>query len=181
MRPKLLLHICCAPDATVGIEELSESYDVDGFFYNPNIHPDTEYDRRLASARHLASIVDLELLEGPYNDDVWFDAARGLEAEPEKGKRCEICFQLRIDVAARTAAEMGYAAVATVLTTSPHKDAARINEIGHEAAAKHGLEYISTDLKKRDGFRRSVQLSRQYNLYRQNYCGCIFSLTRNGT
>ena len=178
MKDKLLLHICCAPDATVGIEELSDFYDVAGFFYNPNIHPDTEYNKRLLAARRLSTRVDINLLEGSYDDEVWFEAAIGYETEPEKGKRCELCFMLRIEETCRVAAEKGYAIVATVLTTSPHKNAARINEIGREAAARHGVQYLATDLKKKDGFKRSIQLSREYGLYRQNYCGCIFSKTK---
>jgi len=177
MKKKLLLHICCAPDATVGIEDLADEYDTVGFFYNPNIHPETEYKKRLDSARGLSGATGLALKEGKYDDDSWFETVTGLEAEPEKGLRCDACFRIRIEETARTAREEGFEIISTVLTTSPHKDAEKINIIGQEIADEYGLEYLPTDLKK-NGFSRSVQLSRKYNLYRQNYCGCIFSKTR---
>lgn len=178
MKKKLLLHICCAPDATVGIEDLADDYDTVGFFYNPNIHPETEYEKRLDSTKSLAAAAGLPLEEGQYDDDRWFEAATGFEAEPEKGLRCDACFRIRIEETARTAREEDFEIIATVLTTSPHKDAEKINSIGQEIADAYGLEYLPTDLKKKNGFSRSVQLSRKYNLYRQNYCGCIFSKTR---
>ncbi len=178
MKKKLLLHICCAPDATVAIEELADDYDTAGFFYNPNIYPGTEYDKRLDSAINLAAASDLVLKVGQYDAGRWFEAVTGLEAEPEKGLRCDTCFRMRMEETARTAMGEGFEIIATVLTTSPHKNAEKINSIGREIADEHGLEYLSTDLKKKDGFPRSVQLSRELNLYRQNYCGCIFSKTR---
>ncbi len=178
MKKKLLLHICCAPDATIAIEDLADGYDTVGFFYNPNIHPDTEYEKRLDSTKSLADAAGLALKEGQYDDDRWFEAATGFEAEPEKGLRCEICFRMRIEETARIARKEGFEIISTVLTTSPHKDAEKINSIGQEIADAYGLEYLPTDLKKNNGFSRSVQLSREYNLYRQNYCGCIFSKTR---
>lgn len=178
MKKKLLLHICCAPDATVGIEELADDHDTEGFFYNPNIHPHGEYVKRLEATKNLAAEVDLVIWEGDYDDSMWFGSIRGLEAEPEKGLRCETCFRIRMEETARKAREEGFEVIATVLTTSPHKDAEKINAIGREVAEQYGLEYLSTDLKKKDGFYRSVRLSRKYNLYRQHYCGCTFSRIR---
>ncbi len=178
MKKRLLLHICCAPDATVAIEDLADDFDTAGFFYNPNIHPGTEYERRLDSTKNLAAAEGLVLKEGQYDADRWFEAVTGLEAEPEKGLRCDTCFRMRMEETARMARGEGFEIIATVLTTSPHKDAGKINSIGQEIADEYGLEYQSTDLKKKNGFSRSVQLSREHNLYGQNYCGCIFSKTR---
>lgn len=172
---RLLLYVCCAPDATVAIERLRPDFDITMFFYNPNVHPRKEYDLRLEAARQLGEILQVKVLEGDYDASAWFEAVKGLEQEPEGGRRCEICLRERLEATARVAAAQGYGAFAAVLTVSPHKDAAMINRMGARAGEHYGVAYIPTDLKKKDGFKRSVALSREYGLYRQNYCGCEFS------
>jgi hypothetical protein len=172
---RLLLHICCAPDATVGSERLKADFEVVGFFYNPNIHPRSEYDRRLAAMRTVSEVDGLAFIEGPYDTSSWLEKAKGLEEEPEKGLRCEACIRMRLRDTARLARDRGFHAFAAVLTVSPHKDAAMVNRLGFQASEEFGVEYIPTDLKKKDGFKRSIELSRQYGLYRQDYCGCEFS------
>jgi predicted adenine nucleotide alpha hydrolase (AANH) superfamily ATPase len=173
---KLLLHICCAPDATIGLERFPEEYEVEGFFYNPNIHPAEEYTKRLEAMARLAEQTGFPWREGDYDTERWFEEAAGLEKEPEKGKRCEVCIRLRLEQAAVVTREEEFDAFAAVLTVSPHKDAELVNRLGREAGKKYGVKYIPTDLKKEDGFRRSIELSREYGLYRQRYCGCIFSV-----
>lgn len=176
MKKKLLLHICCAPDATVGIERLIEQFHVAGHFYNPNIHPPGEYQRRLAAMEELARALSFPYHEGEYDPEGWFTATRGMEREPEKGRRCAECIRIRLQVTARAAKDGGFDLFAAVLTVSPHKDAALINRLGEEAGRLHGVQYLPTHLNKKGGFGRSVELSRRYGLYRQNYCGCVFSM-----
>lgn len=177
MQPKtrLLLHICCAPDATVVVERLSAEYDLAVYFYDPNIHPEEEYRLRCDEMQKLADRLGIPFFEGEYDADRWFGMVKGLEHEPEGGARCAVCFRMRLERAARFAAEKGYRIFTTVLTVSPHKDADLINRLGREAAASHGVEFIEGNFKKKDGFKRSVELSREYGLYRQDYCGCLYS------
>ena len=175
MSKRLLVHVCCAPDATVAFERLSGEWDVIGYFYNPNIHPSEEYAKRLTEFVQLGRAMGMETRQGEYVVDEWFEAIRGLENEPEKGKRCEVCYRFRMEETARLAKFEGFDAFATVLTVSPHKNAQKINATGQELSEKYGVSYLQTDLKKKDGFKRSVELSRQFGLYRQKYCGCQFS------
>lgn len=175
---RLLLHVCCAPDATVGVEALSSHFCVTMLFHNPNIHPRQEYDRRLQATKKLGAILNVDVLEGDYDTASWFNTVSGLEEEPEKGRRCEVCLRTRLETTARLAAMKGFDAIAAVLTVSPHKDAAMINRTGAKAGEDYGIEYIATDLKKKDGYKRSVALSREYGLYRQDYCGCKFSMRK---
>ncbi|MDZ7373490.1 MAG: epoxyqueuosine reductase QueH [candidate division KSB1 bacterium] len=174
-RPRLLLHVCCAPDATVGFERLGNEYEITAFFYNPNIHPEAEYNLRAQEFERLCAQMGVPYVVGPYDAQRWFDLVRGLEDEPERGRRCDVCYRMRLERTAQEAAQRQFDGFAVVLTVSPHKSASKINEIGEEVAARYGVRYIPTDLKKRDGFRRSVELSRQFGLYRQDYCGCLFS------
>lgn len=172
----VLLHICCAPDASHGVPAMQEKYRVTGFFFNPNIQPGMEYDRRLLVTRTLTDSMPfpLEVAEG--GEEEWEDAVRGLEDEPERGRRCEACIRMRL---ARTAAEaksLGFPAFSTVLTVSPKKDAAMVNRIGREEGEKAGVAFLEADLKKKDGFRKSVETTKRLGIYRQNYCGCRFSL-----
>jgi predicted adenine nucleotide alpha hydrolase (AANH) superfamily ATPase len=171
-----LLHVCCAPDATVAIERLSQDYAVETFFYNPNIHPREEYEKRLAEMRKVAERYGVPLHEGPYDEARWFDLARGLMDEPERGRRCETCFRMRLEATAAFARDRGFQAFAATLTVSPHKDANLVNRLGKEAGERFGVAYLATDLKKKDGFKRSLELSRELALYRQDYCGCLSSL-----
>jgi len=175
-KPTLLLHICCAPDATVAIERLSQDHEVETFFYNPNIHPREEYEKRLAEMRRVAEQAGVPLHEGPYDDARWFDLARDLMDEPERGRRCEVCFRMRLEATAAFARDRGFQAFAATLTVSPHKDANLVNRLGKEAGERFGIPYLPTDLKKKDGFKRSLDLSRELRLYRQDYCGCLSSL-----
>ena len=169
---KLLLHICCAPCATYVVEELKPSL---AYFYNPNLQTHEEYLLRLSEFRRYASIVGLEFIEGPYDKENWFSIVKGYEEEPEGGKRCEICYRERLEKTAFIAKERDYTHIATTLTVGPTKKASMINEIGEKVAEGCGLKFISGDFKKHDGFKISCQLSKDLNLYRQKYCGCIFS------
>jgi len=175
---RLLIHICCAPDATVGIERLSQDWETEGLFSNSNIHSPEEYKKRLKALETLANEMGFTFADDSYEPDVWLESVRGLEEEPEKGLRCEICIRERLRATARVAKDKGFDAFAAVLTVSPHKDAGMINRLGAEAGEEFGVEYLPTDLKKQDGFKRSVQMTKQYGIYRQDYCGCEYSRSR---
>ena len=178
-RPTLLLHCCCAPCSSAVLERLDGRFRLDALYWNPNISPETEYQVRLTELRRLAEEMPLtrtpDVFAPEYDAQVFFDAVRGLDAEPEGGKRCEICFRLRLEQTARLASAQGYEFFATTLTISPLKNAALLNEIGSDLAQKYGVSWLFSDFKKQDGYRRSVALSAEYGLYRQNYCGCVFS------
>ncbi len=176
MKKRLLLHICCAPDQTIAVERTTDEYDVTGFFSNFCIEPKGEYYRRLDNAKYLARIQNIELIEDEYLVNVFLEIAKGLEAEAERGKRCLKCIEYRMRRTAEFAARLKFDTFATTLTVSPHKDADYINRVGEELAWEFDLEYLSTNFKKRDGFKRSVELSKKLGLYRQDYCGCRFSL-----
>lgn len=220
---KLLLHCCCAPCSTVAFERLTPDYGVTAYYCNPNITDEEEYRLRLKELVRLAGEFGVDVIDGGYTPEKFFAAAKGLEAEPERGARCAECFRLRLDATAAysvgskvssvpaayvtgsnaklisaaaaetktTLVPAAYAAkkesilsyavenkfnfFATTLTLSPLKDAVLINKIGFEAAARYGAEYLPSDFKKRDGNRRSAELCARFGLYRQNYCGCVFS------
>lgn len=174
-RPKLLLHICCAPDATYAVKLLENDYEVTGYFYNPNIQPEEEYEKRLAETGRLFKLWDLKLYSGEYNLNNWRKAIIGLENELEGGRRCAACFDFRLKKAAQFAKENGYDIFTTTLTISPHKNAALINELGQNYARQRGVEFLVRDLKKQNGFKKSIELSKELGLYRQDYCGCSFS------
>ncbi|MCE5251300.1 epoxyqueuosine reductase QueH [bacterium] len=176
--PRLLLHICCGPCAGPVIERLSGGYDITGYFYNPNIQPPDEYERRLEAARTAAERFGIELIEERYDPETFFDAVRGLENEPENGARCPVCYRLRLSAAASYAARHSFDFIASTLTLGPQKRAAVINPIGHEAATTEGVGFLDGDWKKQDGFRRSLELSRDMDIYRQHYCGCRFSIRK---
>jgi predicted adenine nucleotide alpha hydrolase (AANH) superfamily ATPase len=174
-RRRLALHSCCAPCSSYVLEFLSEYFDVTVFFYNPNIHPLDEYEHRLSEQHRLCELLDIPIVECGYDTQGFFDAARGLEREPEGGERCKKCFELRLDNTAYLAKAAGFELFTATLTVSPHKNACIINEAGAAAARRYGIEWLPCDFKKRGGYQRSIELSRQYGLYRQDYCGCIFS------
>ncbi|MDZ7271998.1 MAG: epoxyqueuosine reductase QueH [candidate division KSB1 bacterium] len=174
-RRSILLLACCAPDATVAIERLKPEWEVVVFFYNPNIHPPAEYELRAQEMRKVAEAMQVELVVGPYDQTAWFEAVRGLEQEPEKGRRCSVCFSMRLEATAREAVRRGIGTFATTLTVSPHKDAGVICALGQEIATRYGVAFLAANFKKQDGFKRSIELSRALGLYRQNYCGCVFS------
>ena len=171
----LLLHVCCAPDATVVIERLTHDYSLLICFYNPNIHPKTEYKKRKAEMVRVAKQMGVEVVDCKYENNVWFELTKGLESESEKGKRCKVCFVMRLREIARIAKREHIDTFATVLTVSPHKNAQLINQIGLEIGRELSVDYLVADFKKKDGFKRSLELSKIYGLYRQDYCGCIFS------
>ncbi len=172
---KLLLHICCAPDATHPLQILNNDYELGAFFYNPNIHPGGEYAKRLKDMRVLGKKWGIVLYEGEYDRDRWLLLAEKYKEEPEGGKRCEICYAMRLEETAKKAREEGYDLFGAVLTISPHKDARKINKIVREICEKHGVPFLESDFKKKDGFKKSVELSKGLGLYRQSYCGCTYS------
>ncbi len=173
---RLLLHVCCAPCASYCLTQTALAVRVTAFFYNPNMDTSEEYEKRLAELRRLVRETgEADVLETGYRSEDFVAIARGYEDAAEGGARCERCFRLRLFETARQAKAGGYDLFATTLTVSPMKNAALIDRVGREAAEEFGVEYLPTDFKKRGGYLRSVELSRQYGLYRQNYCGCVYS------
>ena len=173
----ILLHICCAPDGSIPIPDLqAEGWDVMGFFYGNNIHPHEEYSRRLEAVKLLAGHCGIHCVIGHYDPDEWLSGVQGLEAEPEGGLRCTKCFTLQLEAAAHEAVRLGCEWMCTTLTISPHKNAALINSIGQEIAEACGLHWENRIWRKNNGFLRSVRASKELGLYRQNYCGCTFSI-----
>ena len=174
-KPKLLLHICCAPCFTHAAETLKEDYALTGYFYNPNIHPKAEYSRREVEMKRYAQKIGVKLVCAEYDASRWSGVVKGMENVREGGERCFLCYRMRLEKAAEYAGAHGYQFLAATLSVSPHKDAARINEIGFEVAEQNQLEWYAADFKKRGGFEESVRMSKAAGLYRQQYCGCIFS------
>jgi len=172
---RMLLHICCAPCSTSVIERLKEEYEVTLFFYNPNIEPLEEYGERLEEAKRFASETGTKLIVGGYDNAAWREAIKGYEAEPERGKRCDICFDIRFKKTAEYAASNGFDIFTTTLSVSSHKDHLVINGIGSRLAEETGVKFYQANFKKGDGFKRSLELSKVHHLKRQNYCGCLFS------
>jgi predicted adenine nucleotide alpha hydrolase (AANH) superfamily ATPase len=173
---KVLIHICCAPDATYPFLYLrGRHYDVTGFFYNPNIHPVNEYEQRLNEALKLSEIYKMPLIEGEYNPKAWLEIIKGLENEKEGGARCYICYEERLERTAILALEKHFDFFTTTISISPHKNSSWVFEIGERLEKKYGVRFLRTDFKKHNGFKSSIGLSKFYGLYRQNYCGCIYS------
>jgi predicted adenine nucleotide alpha hydrolase (AANH) superfamily ATPase len=173
---KILLHLCCAPDAAVPWPALAgEGFDVCGFFYGDNIHPEEEWLRRAEAVEKLAGIMGARFERGDYNPSRWLAEASAFKDEPEGGKRCALCFGLQLEAAADAAILGGFSCLCTTLTISPHKDPALINRIGSEVCAGVGIEWIPRVWRKGDGFKLSVGKSLEWGLYRQNYCGCAYS------
>ncbi len=175
-KPKLLLHVCCGPCATAVIERVISRFEVVCFWYNPNIEPSAEYERRLAGMRTVAQAMGVPLAEGQRDIEGWQEAIAGWEDEPEGGRRCPICFEYRLRRAAEYAQTRNMDYLATTLTVSPHQYAELINSLGKRLAEAVGVKFVAEIWRKKGGFQRSVELSKQLNLYRQNYCGCIYSL-----
>ena len=177
-KPRLLLHACCGPCSSAVLEQLCPYFEITVLYYNPNIWPPAEYRRREEELERFvaeAHPLGVKVVEDRYDPQEFYDAARGLENEPERGARCTACYRLRMRRAAEYAAANGFDWFTTTLSISPHKDAARINQIGQELAAAFGVPHLPSDFKKKNGYLRSLQLSDQYGLYRQDYCGCVFS------
>lgn len=173
--PKLLLHACCAPCSIYVLQQLSADYQVTIYFYDPNIHPRVEYNLRRDELKKYAAKLKLDFVEGPYDSAQWLAKTKGWEAEPEKGQRCEICFDMRLAESARYAKSNSFDYWTTVLSISPHKSAEQINRVGKRIADIIGLPFIAANWKKNNGFKIASQLAKQENFYRQDYCGCIYS------
>ncbi len=173
--PKLLLHACCAPCACYPIELLKGEYDITLFFYNPNIHPKTEYQARLAEIKKFCLAENIKLVEGEYDVRRWFELTKDMKHEPEKGKRCDICYEIRMRKTAEYAKVHGFDCFGTDLSISPHKKADVINDIGKKLEQDYGVKYLAANFKKQDGFKKSLEISHKHNFYRQDYCGCTFS------
>lgn len=174
-KKRLLLHACCAPCATACIERLNGVFDLTVLYYNPNIDDAAEYEKRGGELKKLCGALGVELISEEYNPAPFYAAAAGLEDKREGGARCQKCFELRMDYTAAFAKRAGFDYFCTTLTVSPHKNARAVNAACQSAADKYGCEYIPADFKKKGGYFRSCELSLQYGLYRQNYCGCNFA------
>ncbi len=180
-KQKLLLHSCCGPCSTTAIFSMKDEYDITICYYNPNIYPEEEYLKRKSEQIKLLKELEGEgivvhIFDVDYEQDKFFEKVKGLENEKEGGARCSVCFALRLDRVALLAKENGFDLFATTLTVSPHKNAPLINEIGAKIGEKYNMPYLPTDLKKKDGYKKSIEYSKKYDLYRQNYCGCKFSM-----
>ncbi len=177
--PTLLLHSCCAPCSSYCLEYLSQYFAITILYYNPNISPESEYRKRVAEQKRLIAELPVknkvEFAEGSYDPKAFFDMAKGMEELPEGGERCFKCYELRLREAAVYAKEHGYDWFTTTLSISPHKNAEKLNEIGERLEKEYGVKYLYADFKKKNGYKRSIELSKEYNLYRQDYCGCVFS------
>ena len=176
---RLLLHSCCGPCSTQVIDFLKNDYDITIYYYNPNIDTDEEYSHRLSEQKRYCEIVGVPVLEDGYNPDEFLCAVKGLENEREGGVRCPVCFKLRLKKTAQKAKELNFDLFGTTLTVSPHKNSTIINAIGKAVEAEEDIEFLEGNYKKQDGYKKSIEFSKKYNLYRQNYCGCIFSKRPN--
>ena len=174
-RPKLLLHSCCAPCSSSVLQRIKEYFDVTVLYYNPNIYPEEEYFKRKQEQIKLLNILNIKLMDCDYIPEEYYQKVAGYECEKEGGARCEKCFYLRLEKAAQLATNNGFDFFGTTLTVSPHKNAEIINRIGEELEKKYGIKFLYSDFKKEDGYLNSIKLSKEYNLYRQEYCGCEFS------
>ena len=172
---KMLLHSCCGPCSTAVIDFLKNDYDLTIFYYNPNIDTQEEYLHRLNEQKRYCKVVNVEVIEEGYKSEDFLSQVKGLEKEKEGGARCPVCFKIRLRRTAQVAKEKGFDCFGTTLTVSPHKNAEIINAIGKEVEKEEGIEFIEGNYKKKDGYKKSIILSKEYNLYRQNYCGCKFS------
>lgn len=178
-RKSLLLQACCAPCSSYVLEYLSEYFDITLLFYNPNISPKSEYFFRAEELKRLCNELPLtakpKIIVCDYDNEPFLKMAKGLENLLEGGERCFLCYRLRLEEAAKYAKEQNFDYFCTTLSISPHKNAEKLNEIGGELSEKYGVKYLYSDFKKKNGYKRSIELSKEYNLYRQNYCGCIYS------
>ena len=181
-RPRLLLHACCAPCSSATLERLADHFDLTILYYNPNIYPPEEYHRREKELERFVQQAGYRfpVVELPYEPHEFYSAVKGLEREPEKGERCTVCYRLRLEQAARYAAEQGFEWYCTTLSISPMKDPVRINTLGAELGARYGVRFLPSEFRKKDCYKRSLQLSAEYGLYRQDYCGCVFSKQARG-
>lgn len=175
MKQRLLLHSCCAPCSIYVLEQLAKDYQLSIFFYDPNIHPRKEYNLRRDEMQKYAKKIAIDFEEGPYDTAEWFAKTKGLETEPEKGQRCEICFDIRLGLTAKKAKEENYDLWTTVMSISPHKDVSQINCVANKLAKEYGVKFLEADWKKNNGFKIASELSKKEGFYRQDYCGCLYS------
>lgn len=177
--PRLLLHSCCAPCSSYTLEYLSKYFSITVYYYNPNISPESEFEKRFNEQKRLIADLpvknEISLVRGEYIYKDFLDIAKGYENIAEGGERCFRCYRMRLEKAAQYAAQNGFDYFCTTLSISPLKNSRKINEIGFETEEKYGIKWLPSDFKKKEGYKRSIELSREYNLYRQNYCGCIYS------
>lgn len=177
--PTLLLHSCCAPCSSYCLEYLAQHFKITIFYYNPNIAPEAEYRRRLMEQKELISRLDVKypisFIEGDYDTDLFYYMAKGRETLPEGGERCFDCYRLRLKQGALMAKQQGFDYFTTTLSISPHKNAEKLNEIAEELEMELGIKHLPSDFKKKNGYKRSIELSKEFGLYRQDYCGCIYS------
>lgn len=177
--PTLLLHSCCAPCSSYVLEYLSQYFKITVFYYNPNISPKEEYIKRVEEQKRLISQLPVknpvDFIEGDYEPQDFYDIAKGLEQVPEGGKRCFNCYKLRLEKTAKLAYDLNMDYFTTTLSISPYKNALKLNEIAEELSEIYSVKNLPSDFKKKEGYKRSIQLSKEYDLYRQDYCGCIFS------
>ena len=174
-KPKLLLHSCCGPCSTACIERLKDYFEVSVLYYNPNIEPQEEYEKRKANQKKYLEAINIPLIDCDYDNETFRCKTKGLESEPEGGARCSVCFTLRLEYTANKAKEDGYEYFGTTLTVSPHKNSQIINQIGGRVGEMVDIKYLYADFKKREGYKRSIELAKEYDLYRQDYCGCLYS------
>lgn len=176
---RLLFHACCAPCTSGCLEHIADHFRISILFYNPNITELDEYNKRLNELKRFTECFKvkypIEVIDGNYNPEAFFSIAKGLEDEPERGKRCYKCYELRLKETARVAEELGFKYFTTSLSLSPHKNANWINEIGSSLDKEYNTNFLYCDFKKREGYKRSIELSKEYDLYRQDYCGCVYS------
>ena len=178
--PTLLLHACCAPCSSYCLEYLSQYFSISVYLYNPNIYPESEYSLRTDEARRLISEMnfknEVSFIEGEFNPREFYDCVKGMEKEKEGGERCFRCYRLRLEKTAEKARELGFDYFTTTLSISPLKRSDKINEIGEEIAEIYAVKHLPSDFKKKNGYKRSTELSKEHGLYRQDYCGCVFSV-----
>lgn len=176
-REKLLLHVCCAPDATIPLLDYKDKYDITCFWYDPNIHPEAEYKKRLKALKKVCKIEKIKIIEWDYNPEKFFEVTKGLESEPEKWRRCHKCYDFRLEETAKLAKELWIEKFTTTLSISPHKDVKKLFCIWEKIAKKYGNNFLKIDFRKNAWFERSVEYTKENKIYRQDYCGCVFSET----
>ncbi|MDD3766632.1 MAG: epoxyqueuosine reductase QueH [Eubacteriales bacterium] len=181
--PRLLLHSCCAPCSSYVLEYLSDYFNITILYYNPNIYPKEEYTRRMEEQKAFLSAFraknPIKFIEEEYIPDDFYSSVKGLEGQPEGAERCFKCYALRLERAAKAAKEEGFDYFTTTLSISPYKNAQKLNEIGKSFEEKYNIKYLYSDFKKNNGYKRSIELSKEYGLYRQDYCGCVFSIRKS--
>ena len=180
-KPKLLLHVCCAPCSSHCISVLHPYFNITVYYYNPNISPFKEYERRLEEEKRFLNLAypDVKIVDAEYEPERFEELAKGLEDLPEGGERCKKCYKLRLQKSGEYAKQNAFDYFTTTLTVSPYKHSNTLNEIGQEISNQCGVKYLFSDFKKEDGYKHSIELSKQFNLYRQDYCGCIYSKREN--